>query len=175
VAQGTRLSFSPNTTIEAVDLSQTFVDDKLHRLTRLISTSCDQYVQYFLTGTNTCSDYNLVGVSLPHHTPRPSQLTVLHFPPKSPTRSQVNQSIKFQLNQEVINPNSHEWDPPFDFYCTLSSKHSIANSKPPKGGLTRKYRKVDHNASTAPYNSYVLNAQPKYNIKQDSKIKDKEH
>jgi hypothetical protein len=125
--------------------------------------------------TNTCSDYNLVGVSLPHHTPRPSQLTVLHFLPKSPARSQVNQSIKFQLNQEVINPNSHEWDPPFDFYRTLSSKHSIANSKPPKGGLTRKYRKVDHNASTTPYNSYVLNAQPKYNIKQDSKIKDKEH
>jgi hypothetical protein len=33
-------------------------------------------------------------------------------------------------------------------------------------GLTRIDRKVDLNAATAPYKSYKLNAQPKYNIKQ---------
>jgi hypothetical protein len=52
--------------------------------------------------------YNLGGVNLSHHTPRPSQLMVLRFPPKGPARSQVNNPILFQLNQDVINPKSHE-------------------------------------------------------------------
>jgi hypothetical protein len=42
-------------------------------------------------------------------------------------------------------------------------------------GLTRVIRKVDHNASMAPHNSYELSAQSNQNIKQDSKIKDKEN
>jgi hypothetical protein len=41
---------------------------------------------------NTGNGYNLGGAGFPHHTPRPSQPTVLHFPPKDPTRSQVNHS-----------------------------------------------------------------------------------
>jgi hypothetical protein len=52
VARGTRLSFSPNTTIEAVRLSQTSVYEKATRLTGPISSACDQYIQYLLTGAN---------------------------------------------------------------------------------------------------------------------------
>jgi hypothetical protein len=53
------------------------------RLTRLISPAYDQYVQYLLTGaihrslTEIGGGYNLGGAGLPHHTPRPSQPTVL--------------------------------------------------------------------------------------------------
>jgi hypothetical protein len=42
----------PNTTIEAVCLSQTSVDEQAIRLTRPISPAYDQYIQYLLTGAN---------------------------------------------------------------------------------------------------------------------------
>jgi hypothetical protein len=41
-------------------------------------------------------------------------------------------------------------------------------------GLTRVDRKVDLHATTTPYNSYKFNAQPRYNIKQIFKLKDKD-
>jgi hypothetical protein len=75
--------------------------DKLHWFTRPISPACDQYVQYLLTGpthrslTNTGGGYNLGGVDLPHHTPRPSQSTILRFSPKSLAWSQVNHPTFF--------------------------------------------------------------------------------
>jgi hypothetical protein len=53
VAHKTCLSFSPNTTIEAVRLSQTYIDEQATSITGPISPACDQYVQYLLTGTNT--------------------------------------------------------------------------------------------------------------------------
>jgi hypothetical protein len=43
-----------------------------------------------------------------------------------------------------------------------------------KIGMTRIYRKVNLNATRVSTNSYRLNAQPKYNIKQSFKIKDKD-
>jgi hypothetical protein len=52
VVHGTHLSFSPNTTIEAVCLSQTSVDEQATRLTRPISPAWDQYIQYLLAGAN---------------------------------------------------------------------------------------------------------------------------
>jgi hypothetical protein len=73
--------------------SQTYVDNKLYRFTRRITPACNRYIQYLLTGpthrslTNTGGGYNLGGASLPHHTTRPSQLTILRFPPKGPARS----------------------------------------------------------------------------------------
>jgi hypothetical protein len=39
--------------------------------------------------TNTGGGYNLGDAILPHYTPRPSQPTVLHFPPKGPAQSPV--------------------------------------------------------------------------------------
>jgi hypothetical protein len=86
---------------------------------------------------DTGGGYNLEGVNLPHHTLRPSQLAVLHFSPKGPAWSQVNQSIKFHLNQEVIKPKSRKWDPPLDFYHTLSSKYNIVNGKPPRDRINK--------------------------------------
>jgi hypothetical protein len=95
VPHGTRLSFSSNTAIETVGLSQTSVDDRILGL-------LGPYHQHAINTFNTCSwgpthrsltdtgrDYNLGGVDLPHHTLWPSQSTVLHFPPKGPAQSQV--------------------------------------------------------------------------------------
>jgi hypothetical protein len=45
-------SFSPTIAIEAVEKSQAYIDNKLHRFTELISLACDQYVQYLLMGVN---------------------------------------------------------------------------------------------------------------------------
>jgi hypothetical protein len=74
VAHGTHPSFSPNTIIKAVRLSQTSVDSRLLGLLGL-------YHQYAISMFNTCSrrsthryltdtgeSYNLGGVNLPHHT-----------------------------------------------------------------------------------------------------------
>jgi hypothetical protein len=85
VAQGTHLSFSPNTAIEAVGLSQASFDGRLLGL-------LDPYHQHAIGTFNTCSrgpthrsltdkgrGYNLGGAGLPHHTTRPSQLTVSTF------------------------------------------------------------------------------------------------
>jgi hypothetical protein len=52
VAHGTHLYFSPNTTIEAVRLSQTSIDEHATRLSGLISQACDQCIQYLLTRAN---------------------------------------------------------------------------------------------------------------------------
>jgi hypothetical protein len=55
--------------------------------------------------TDTGGGYNFEGVILPHHTPWASQLTVLRYPPKGPTRSQVVQVLptkpKFEFNEPV--------------------------------------------------------------------------
>jgi hypothetical protein len=102
------------------------------------------HLRHVISMINTCScgttywaltdidgGYNLGGADFSNHTPRSSQPMVLRFSPKRPIWSQVNHLyICLQLNQEVINHNSHEWDPPFDFYRTLSSKPSVANGKP---------------------------------------------
>jgi hypothetical protein len=96
VAHGTRLSFSLNTAIEAVCLSQASVDGRLLGLLGL-------YHQYAISTFNTRSrgpthrsltdigrGYNIGGASLPHHTPRPFQPIIICFPPKGPVRSQIN-------------------------------------------------------------------------------------
>jgi hypothetical protein len=49
-------------------------------------------------------DYNLGGAGLPHHTSRPSQLMILHFPPKDPARSQVNNLTNTNLTKREIKP-----------------------------------------------------------------------
>jgi hypothetical protein len=98
VAHGTHLSFCPNATTEAMRISQAPVDGRLLVL-------LGPYHQHMISTFNTCSwgpthrsltdtgaGYNLGGDSLSHYTPRPSQPTVLHFPPKGPARSQVIQN-----------------------------------------------------------------------------------
>jgi hypothetical protein len=71
---------------------------QLHQLTGLryqhaIGTfnTCSRVpTHWFLTDTG--GSYNFGGASFPYHTPWPSQSTVLQFPPKGSTRSQVNHS-----------------------------------------------------------------------------------
>jgi hypothetical protein len=95
VAHGTCLNFSPNTTIEAMRWSQSSVDSMLLGL-------LGPYYEHAISTFNTYSrglthrslsdtggGYNLGGASLSHHTPRPSQLMVLCFPPKAPAQSRV--------------------------------------------------------------------------------------
>jgi hypothetical protein len=97
------LSFSHNTTIEALGLSQVSVDGNLLGL-------LGSFHQHTISTFNTCSwgpthrsltdtggGYNLGGASLPHHTPRPFQSTVLHFQPKGPTHLRLTNQ-HYQLN-----------------------------------------------------------------------------
>jgi hypothetical protein len=93
VAHGTRLNFSPNTTIEAVHLSQAFVGGRLldllgpyhHHAISTFNTCLQGPTHRYLTDTG--GGYNHEGANLPHHTSRPSQLTALYFPPKGPAWS----------------------------------------------------------------------------------------
>jgi hypothetical protein len=132
VAHETHLSFSPNTAIEVVGLSQASVDGKL-------LGSLGPYHQHAISTFNICSrgpshrsltdtggGYNLGGASLPHHNSWPSQPTVLYFPPKGPAQFQVIHPIITKLTTERTNPKSHEWEPPLNFYHNLSSKHSMS-------------------------------------------------
>jgi hypothetical protein len=93
MAHGTHLSFSTNTTIEAVVLSQSSIDDNLlgllgpyhYHVINVFNTCSRGPTHWSLTDTGT--GYNLGGAGLPHHTPQPSQPMILYFLPKGPTRS----------------------------------------------------------------------------------------
>jgi hypothetical protein len=93
VARGTHLSFSPNTTIEAVRLIQAPIDGKLldllcpHHQHTIDTLNVCSYGPTNRSLTDTGRNYNLRGVGLPHHTPRSFQLMILYFPSKSPVRS----------------------------------------------------------------------------------------
>jgi hypothetical protein len=131
-----RLSFSSNTNTDAVRLSQAPVDD---RLLGLLGPNHQHATSTF----NTCSwgpthrsftyrgrGYNLGGAGLPHHTPWPSESTVLHFPPKGPARSQVINPAITKWTKEGTHNKSHEWEPPLDFYCKLTSGVFVYNFLP---------------------------------------------
>jgi hypothetical protein len=109
VAHGTHLSFSPNTTIEVVGLSQASIDG---RLLGLLSP----YHQYAICTFNTCSwepthqsltdiggGYNLGGADLPYHTPWPFQLIVSTFHLRAPLDLRLSiQSLPAELKREQI-------------------------------------------------------------------------
>jgi hypothetical protein len=84
--------------------------------------------------TNIGEGYNLGGASLPQITPWPSQLTVLHFPPKGPARSQViNQIIAIGLKgDQALNLASG------NLHSTSTVTHHLsiawANDIPPRSG-----------------------------------------
>jgi hypothetical protein len=110
------------------------------RLTGPISPTCDQYVQYLLTGTNP-SVLNWHRRELPHRKlqnshntlPAPSLPRVPLIPLMAPPGVRLSATIT-NWTREGTSPKSHEWEPPLDFYCNLPSKHSITNSKPPQDG-----------------------------------------
>jgi hypothetical protein len=91
-------SLSTKTAIEAVGVKQPSVDGRLlgllgPYLRHAIGTfnTCSRGTTH-RSLTDTCGGYNLGGADFPHLSPRPSQLMVLHFPPKGSARSQVIQS-----------------------------------------------------------------------------------
>jgi hypothetical protein len=138
VARGTHLTFSPNTTIEAVRtiealcLSQAPTDDRQLGL-------LGSYHQHAIGTFNTCSwesihrsltdtgrGYNLEGISLPHHTSRPSQSTISTFYLRAPPGLRLSiKSLPPESKGRSI-PKSREWESPLDFYRNLSSKHSMS-------------------------------------------------
>jgi hypothetical protein len=105
VVRETHLSFSPNTTIEAVRLRQTSVDEEATRLTGSISLACDQYIQYLLAGVNSSVlNRHSRGLQpwrcrLVTHQSLILPIDDLYFSPKCPTRSQV---IQYQYNLLAI-------------------------------------------------------------------------
>jgi hypothetical protein len=94
--------FSPTTANKAVGKSQASIDNQLlgllgpqHQHTISTFNTCSWGPTHrSLTDTNV--GYNLGGVGFSHHTPRPSQLAVLRFPPKGPVRSLVYNYQQFQ-------------------------------------------------------------------------------
>jgi hypothetical protein len=75
VARETRLSFSPNITIEAVRLSQALVNSRLLGLLGPYHQHVISTFNTYLWGTthrsltDTGGGYNLEGAGLPHHAP----------------------------------------------------------------------------------------------------------
>jgi hypothetical protein len=104
---------------------------QLHQLTGLISPTCDQYIQYLLTGANP----SVLNQHMLRLQPWRCWLTTyhsltfptddLHFSPKGPARSLVIHPIIFKWSREGTNPKSREWEPPLNFYHKLSSRHNV--------------------------------------------------
>jgi hypothetical protein len=108
-------SFSPMTIIEPLGVKSPSVDGRLlgllgPYLRHMIGTfnTCSQ-VPTPQSLTNTGGGYNLGGASFPHHTPQPSQPTVLRFPPKGLVRSQVIQSQHKPLVKWCETPIADPW------------------------------------------------------------------
>jgi hypothetical protein len=139
VVCGTHLSFSPNTAIEVVRLSQISVDNRLLGLP-------DPYHRHAIGTFNTFSRVpnprSLTDTGGGYHienlgigtTPSPP------FPSKGST-DPLMAPPGLRLSTTIINwtgegrsLKSHEWEPPLDFYHNLPSKHSITNDKPPQDG-----------------------------------------
>jgi hypothetical protein len=73
--------------------------------------------------TDTGRDYNLEGAGFRHHSPRPSQPTVLRFPLRAPPGLRLTIQPN-PTKPRRSNPNLMSGTPPLDFYHSLSSKHS---------------------------------------------------
>jgi hypothetical protein len=140
VIRGTRLSFSSNTTIESVRLSQAPIDSRLPGLS-------GPYHWHAIDTFNTCSwvatpqsltdtggAYYIETLEYPQHSLRPCLPSVPLIPLNGSARSQIIHTTITNWIEEGINPKSHEWEPPLDFCRNLPSKHRITNGKPPQDG-----------------------------------------
>jgi hypothetical protein len=124
-------SFSPNTTIKVVTKVNHMLTNKLHRFTGSISLACDQSIQYLLMGGNP----SVLNQHMRELQPWRCRLATSHSPPFTtdgfplspggPSWSQVIKLNNFPAKTRRSNPKSREWNPSFDFYHNLTSKHSI--------------------------------------------------
>jgi hypothetical protein len=158
-------SFPSKPTNEAVGLSQASVNDKLLGL-------LGPYHQHAIGTFNTCSrgpthwsliniggGYNLRGASFSHTTPRPSQLTVSTFHLRAPPglrliHPPLPKDLKREQTLNLASGSLHS--------TTTATYHlsiSLLMLSDKEIGLTKINRKVNLNATTVPYNSYILNAQ----------------
>jgi hypothetical protein len=121
----------PHDSLGVGDRSFDQVVTQLHQLTGPI-------YQHAIGTFNTCSwgpthwsltdisgGYNLGGANFTHQTPRPSQPTVSAFHLRALPGLRLSKLNISNWTKGRSNPKSHEWDPPLDFYCKLSSKHSM--------------------------------------------------
>jgi hypothetical protein len=140
VVCGTYLSFSPNTVIEVVRLNQAPIDSRLlglsgsyHRHTIGTFNTCSR-VPTHRSLTDTSGGYHIenLRIAIVFFSSFPSEGST--YPPNGPARSQIIYTIFTNWTGEGKSPKSHEWEPPFDLYCNLPSKHSITNSKPLQDG-----------------------------------------
>jgi hypothetical protein len=118
--------------------------------------------------TNTGEGYNLRGAGLPHHTPPPP------FPtdgpllsPNGPARSQVNHSPTKPRSDQTLNLVSgiHPSTSTVIYHLSialLTVSHQVI-------GLTRRNRKVNHNATMVPYNSINIMHSQNRTYNKDSK------
>jgi hypothetical protein len=102
VVRGTHLSFSPNTTIEIVHLSQAPADDRLlglpgpyHRHAIGMFNTCSR-VSTPRSLTNTGGGYHIETSEQPQHSPCPSLLSVSLIPLNGPVRSLFLSNINLQ-------------------------------------------------------------------------------
>jgi hypothetical protein len=109
--------------------------------------------------TDIIGGYNLRGASLPHHTPRPSQPTVLHFSLKGSVRSQVNNQINTNWTREeqTLNLTSVRLHSTSTVIYHLSIALLMVSYQ--EIGLTRINRNANLNTTTVSYNSYKFIAQ----------------
>jgi hypothetical protein len=127
VVRGIRLSFSPNTAIEAVCLSQAPIGGRLLGLP-------SPYHRHAIDTINTCSrvptpqslidagrGYHIknFGIATALSPPFPSEGST--DPPNGPAQSQVIQQHLPKELERGTSPKSHEWEPPVDFYRILPS------------------------------------------------------
>jgi hypothetical protein len=140
VVRETRLSFSLNTAIEAVRLSQAHVDGRLLGLP-------DPYHRHAIGTFNTCSrvptsrsltdtggGYHIGNLRIATTLSPPFPSKGSTDPPNGPTQSQIIHTTFTNWAGGGTSPKSRESEPPLDFYHNLPSKHSITNGNPPQDG-----------------------------------------
>jgi hypothetical protein len=140
VVYGTHHSFSPNTSIEAVCLSQAPVNGRLLGLP-------DPYHWHVIGTFNTCSwvptPRSLTDTGGGYHIDNLGIATALSLPPPlprvpliplmAPPGLRLFTTITDWTGEGTI-PKSREWEPPLNFYHNLPSKYSNTNGKPPQDG-----------------------------------------
>jgi hypothetical protein len=132
VIRGTHLSFSPNTTIEAVCLIQAPVGGRLlglpgpyhrHAISRF--NTCSQ-VATPRSLTDTDEGYHIENLKIAIALSPPFPFEGSTDPPNGPARSQIIQQHLPKELEMGTSPKTHEWEAPLDFYHHLPSTHCMS-------------------------------------------------
>jgi hypothetical protein len=132
VVRRTRLNFSPNTTIEAVRLSQSPVGGRLlglsgpyHRPAIGTFNTCSR-VPTLRSLTDTGGGYHIENLRIATSLSPPFPSEGSTDPPIAPPGLRLSkQHLLIELEGKT-NPKSREWEHPLDFYNNLPSTHSMS-------------------------------------------------